>query len=107
MSLNQSDPMWSAPECEMCANKVTNFVIGLCQRCSGIWTRDNSMMLMDITNDHVEAGVVRMSSPSDAYNNNMDATFQRGIQQINLGRTRKLQFFFKLREIFQKNILLH
>ncbi|XP_023167543.1 uncharacterized protein LOC111597202 [Drosophila hydei] len=105
MNSNQSDPLLQVAKCEMCPQKVTNFVVGLCERCVAIWTSKRTMETMHITIDHVKAAIVSMSQ-SKTRHQNMSAVFRRVIDEEHRRRKLKVDLFQKLREKFQDGVLL-
>ncbi|XP_064550166.1 uncharacterized protein LOC135436486 [Drosophila montana] len=105
MNAYQSDPLLQVAKCEMCPQKVTNFVVGLCERCVAIWTSKRSMETMHITIDHVKAAIVSMSQ-NKTNHQNMNAVFRRVIEEEQRRRKLKVDLFQKLREKFQDGVLL-
>jgi len=105
MNLYRRDHLLSAIKCEMCPKKVTNFVVGLCERCVIIWTNKRGMENMNITIDHVKAAIVSMSQ-NNTYYLSMEDTFRRVIEEEQRRRRNKVELFQKIREKFQNEILI-
>ncbi|KAL7727033.1 hypothetical protein ACLKA6_012416 [Drosophila palustris] len=89
----------------MCPKKVTNFVVGLCERCVVIWTNKRCMENMNITIEHVKAAIVSMSQNNTFYLS-MEDTFRRVIEEEQRRRRNKVELFQKIREKFQTEILI-
>lgn len=105
MNSQQGDPLLQVAKCEMCPLKVTNFVVGLCERCVTIWTSKRTIETMNITIDQVKATIVSMSQ-SKLKHQNMSKVFQRVIDEEHRRRKLKVDLFQKLREKFQDSVLL-
>ncbi|TDG43179.1 hypothetical protein AWZ03_010413 [Drosophila navojoa] len=105
MNSQKGDPLLQVAKCEMCPLKVTNFVVGLCERCVAIWTSKGTLETMNITIDQVRATIVSMSH-SQLRHQNMSLVFRRVIEKEHKRRKLKVDLFQKLREKFQDGILL-
>ncbi|EDW16692.1 uncharacterized protein LOC6575217 [Drosophila mojavensis] len=105
MNSAKGDPLLQVAKCEMCPLKVTNFVVGLCERCVSIWTSKRTLETMNITIDQVKATIVSMSH-SKLRHQNMSQVFRRVIDEEHRRRKVKVDLFQKLREKFQDSILL-
>ncbi|XP_017846318.1 uncharacterized protein LOC108602691 [Drosophila busckii] len=103
MSLNTSNPLLAVMKCEMCPNKVTNFAVGLCERCVSIWTSKRSLENIQITVGHVKSAIVSMHQRKSY--EHMSAPFRQAIEAEQRKRRLKVELFTKFREKFQDGVL--
>ncbi|XP_041447540.1 uncharacterized protein LOC121403764 [Drosophila obscura] len=97
------DPLFAVIKCEMCINRVTNFVAGLCTRCENIWTSNGLEGIQHPISTHrVMAAIVASVRQPDAP---MDPTFQAAMMNARLQKDQQVSLFHKIRFQFASSVL--
>lgn len=104
MNRLQRNPILQVAKCEMCPNQVTNFVTGLCGRCSSIWAGKRQLGRMTVSPYQVMAATVSLARCSQEPQQ-MHPTFRRAIEKTKSLRSQKVELFQKVRNQFLDSIL--
>ncbi|XP_023036396.2 uncharacterized protein LOC26529171 [Drosophila willistoni] len=105
MSQRQGDPLFHVTLCNLCMEKATNFLTGLCIRCHLIWTnkrRSEDRICLNL----VKAYIVARVTQTDVISPNMDPTFRQVLDSEATKRREKLQSFHQLRDKFQNSLVI-
>ncbi|KAH8288693.1 hypothetical protein KR054_007945, partial [Drosophila jambulina] len=105
MNRLKRNPLLQVAKCEMCHNQVTNFVTGLCGRCSSIWANKRHLGRLTVSPYQVMAATVSLArcvqDPQP-----MHPTFRQAIGKVRSLRSQKVDLFQKLRNQFLDSVLI-
>ncbi|KAH8367421.1 hypothetical protein KR200_000695, partial [Drosophila serrata] len=105
MNRLKRNPLLQVAKCEMCPNQVTNFVTGLCGRCSCIWANKRNLSRATLSPYMVMAAAVTLAqSIPDPHS--MHPTFRKVIEKVKIRRSKKVDLFQKLRSQFLDSVLI-
>ncbi|KAH8337134.1 uncharacterized protein [Drosophila kikkawai] len=105
MNRLKRNPLLQVAKCEMCPNVVTNFVTGLCGRCSFMWTNKRNLIRATLGPYQLMAATVSMVRGIQD-RQPMHPTFSQAIETIRSLRKQKVELFQKLRSHFLDSILI-
>ncbi|KAH8243921.1 hypothetical protein KR032_011317 [Drosophila birchii] len=106
MNRLKRNPLLQVAKCEMCPNRVTNFVTGLCGRCSSIWTNTRRLGRATVSPYQVMAATVSLARCVQDPIQSMHPTFRQAMEKINSLRSQKVDLFQKLRSQFVDSVLI-
>ncbi|KAH8264598.1 hypothetical protein KR038_010608 [Drosophila bunnanda] len=106
MNRLKRNPLLQVAKCEMCPNQVTNFVTGLCGRCSSVWGNGRHLSCETVSPYQVMAAAVNLARTIQDRPQPMHPTFRQVINKVKSRRTQKVNLFQKLRSQFLDSVLI-